>query len=1375
MRIRPVAFIFALSLVLPCHEALAQKRITDIQGREVLIRPASVTPRRLTAKATVLHPRASAIVTVNAGPDVDAANNDYRRIQNALNAAASGDTIILSGTFDFSQPFAAVAWALGNDGIAATADDYEVLAPGVSNVTLTATSLGSATILGPGDLPSRNLEAFLVFDASLSGASQSWTISNLRILDFDLSIGMFAVGVSDYNNTTITNNFIRIPTDLNATVAPADVLQNIGVHFSFGTNQSITGNSFQVPGDGVSAGANTSVSVVMQSNTSGGNVYNGLNIANNVIHILNAQSANPQVTLGIWENGQAHTSNITVSNNSFLNDAIGNSPALNLERAFRVTSHSGASTTVTYNLNTVNGANIGFQWIPGSNFAGNQAVRLIDNTITNSDTGVLVQSNGIAHLETDVITGSGAGGGVHVVTGLLTASGANTNSVFRSVISGGSADGIVIDATAGAITDPMIQNDLSNNTGFGLNNQTAPAITAQTNYWGSNLTAAVAAEVNGNVLFDPWLASGTDVSATLGFQPFVYATTTTVGNTTTFAGTAAADTGSMLAGNPVTLTMDGDTGFVPLPQLLNVVIQLGASDDVFTLGQTGVPTTFDGGPGNDTLIGTNVAQTWNITGAGSGNIPGAASAFTNTEALRGGTAADSFVFGAAGSIAQTVDGSLGVDTLDNSAILGHSVTPAGLGTLDGFKGAATGIGGSFDNINLIAGAPADLAVTKIGPATATAGTVISYAITVTNNGPNPSINATLTDAVPAGTTFASLAAPGGWSCTTPAVNGTGTVTCTEGSAVIGSSIFTLNVNAPAAPAAVSNTATVTSSSTDPTPGNNSQTANTNVIFTADLSILKTATPTAPAGTNVTYNITVTNNGPSPATAVSLTDTLPANTTFVSEAQNTGPAFACANPSVGAAGTVTCTNASLASGASATFTIVVQVSGSAPAGPLSNTANVTTTTTDPTTPNTSTASTTITAGNADLSILKTATPTAPAGTNVTYNISVTNNGPSPATAVSLTDTLPANTTFVSEAQNSGPAFACTNPSVGAAGTVTCANASLASGASATFAIVIQVSGSVPSGPLSNTANVTTTSTDPTTPNTSTASTTITSGNADLSILKTATPTAPAGTNVTYNITVTNNGPSPATAVSVTDTLPANTTFVSEAQNTGPAFACTNPSVGAAGTVTCTNASLASGASATFTIVVNVSAAAPTGPLSNTANVTTTSTDPTTPNTSSASTTITAGNADLSITKNPLPPPYGTGGALTYTIAVANAGLAAAANVIVTDVLPAGTAFVSATPSQGSCSGTTTVTCTLGTLANGGSASIALTLTLPSTAGVVSNTASVATTSPDPNPANNSSTSTITVVTASSIPATSPMVLLLLGLALCLAGLFAQRLG
>jgi uncharacterized repeat protein (TIGR01451 family) len=942
MEIRRATLVFAL-LTFLSGQAIAQKRITDLSGREVSVGSSVVlkTARRV-IKSASLHPIASSIVTVNAGPDIDAANNDYRRIQNALNAAAAGDTIILSGTFDFTQPFAAAAWALGNDNTANTADDYEVLVPsGVNNVTLTATSLGSATIQGPGDLAAVNLEGFLVFDSfDFPGGSQGWTVSNLRILDFDLSIGMFAGSSSDYNNTTITNNFIRIPTDLNATVAPADVNQNIGINFSFGTNQSITGNSFQIPGDGVSdtGAGNFSSSVVMQSNTSGGNTYDGLNISNNVIHTLNAQSANPQQTLGIWENGHAHTSNITIANNSFLNDAAGNSPSLNLERAFRVTSHSGASTSVTYNSNSIGGANTGFQWIPGGDFIGSEGVTgpvvLKNNQITNCDTGVLVQSNGIAHLETNVITGSGAGGGVHVVTGNLSAFGANPNAIDHSFVSGGSADGVLIDATAGAIA-PLLYNDLSNNTGFGLNNLSAGSITAVNNYWGSNLAASVAAEVSGTPNFDPWLASGTDVSASIGFQPFVYATTTTVANLTTFAGTAAADTGSMLATSPVTLTMDGDTGFVPLAELLKVDIQLGGSDDIFTLGQTGIPTTLDGGAGNDTLIGTNVAQTWNITGANSGNIPGATSGFQNVESLLGGTAADSFVFGAAGSIAQKLDGNLGVDTLDNTAIPAHSVTPTGPGTLDGFMGTATGVGTTFDNINLIA-SPADLAVLKTGPASANASTVISYTITVTNNGPNAAINASLSDTIPAGTTFASVVAPGGWSCVTPAVNGTGTVTCTMGSMAVGSAVFTLNVNGPAGAATVSNTATVSSSSTDGTPGNNTSTANTNVTTTADLSITKTPQP-GPYGTSspLTYTIVVSNAGPGAAANVVVTDILPTGTTFTSATPTQG---GCSGTT-----TVTCNLGTIANAGSATISLTV--TSPSTAGSVSNTATVTTSSSD----------------------------------------------------------------------------------------------------------------------------------------------------------------------------------------------------------------------------------------------------------------------------------------------------------------------------------------------------------------------------------------------------------------------------------------------
>ena len=58
--------------------------------------------------------------------------------------------------------------------------------------------------------------------------------------------------------------------------------------------------------------------------------------------------------------------------------------------------------------NTVSGANIGFQWLSGSDFAGNQAVQMMGNTLTNVKTGFLVQSSGIAHLSDNSLTNSGA-------------------------------------------------------------------------------------------------------------------------------------------------------------------------------------------------------------------------------------------------------------------------------------------------------------------------------------------------------------------------------------------------------------------------------------------------------------------------------------------------------------------------------------------------------------------------------------------------------------------------------------------------------------------------------------------------------------------------------------------------------------------------------------------------------------------------------------------------------------------------------------------------------------------------------------------------------------------------------------------------------
>jgi uncharacterized repeat protein (TIGR01451 family) len=103
-----------------------------------------------------------------------------------------------------------------------------------------------------------------------------------------------------------------------------------------------------------------------------------------------------------------------------------------------------------------------------------------------------------------------------------------------------------------------------------------------------------------------------------------------------------------------------------------------------------------------------------------------------------------------------------------------------------------------------------------------------------------------------------------------------------------------------------------------------------------VSLTESATTVIPSAP-LTYTVTVTNNGAADAQAVTLTDAVPANTTFVSN--SSVASWASTHPAPGATGTVTCTVAALAPGASSTFTIQVQVNNSAPLGTISDTATV----------------------------------------------------------------------------------------------------------------------------------------------------------------------------------------------------------------------------------------------------------------------------------------------------------------------------------------------------------------------------------------------------------------------------------------------------
>ena len=119
-------------------------------------------------------------------------------------------------------------------------------------------------------------------------------------------------------------------------------------------------------------------------------------------------------------------------------------------------------------------------------------------------------------------------------------------------------------------------------------------------------------------------------------------------------------------------------------------------------------------------------------------------------------------------------------------------------------------------------------------------------------------------------------------------------------------------------------------------------------------------------------------------------------------------------------------------------------------------------------------------------------------------------------------------------------------------------------------------------------------------------------------------------------------------------------------------------------------------------------------------------------------------DLSITMVDSPDPVSLGANVSYVLTVANTGPASATGVIVSNVLPANCAFVSATSSQGTCSQSGgIVTCNLGSIPGGANATVTI-VGLPTTLGVMTNSATVSRAEADPYLVNNVAVATTAVI-------------------------------
>jgi uncharacterized repeat protein (TIGR01451 family) len=547
---------------------------------------------------------------------------------------------------------------------------------------------------------------------------------------------------------------------------------------------------------------------------------------------------------------------------------------------------------------------------------------------------------------------------------------------------------------------------------------------------------------------------------------------------------------------------------------------------------------------------------------------------------------------------------------------------------------------------------------------------------------------------------------------------------------------------------------------DPSVGGAADPTCTPIDLQADLEITaKTDTPDPViAGNNITYTINFQNNGPNAAGAT-VTDAVPANTTFVSAQVTSGTGWTPTTPAVGGTGNVVFTKALVAKDETATFEIVVKVgAGVANGSTITNTATASTSgATDPVPENNSKTAMTAVIAQADLSITKTdgATTEIP-GTSITYTITVSNAGPSDANGVSVADTFPGTlegVTFTSVA-----AGGATGNTANGAGNIS-DTVNMPAGSSITYTVNATID-SAATGELTNTATVTEPAgvTDPNQANNSATDTDTLTPQADLSITKTdgATDEVP-GTSISYTIVVTNNGPSDANNVAVADTFPSILDGVS--YTSVAAGGATGNTAGPANGNISDTLAMPAGSSVTYTVTATIQASA-TGELTNTATVTAPEgvEDTNLANNSATDTDTLTPQADLSITKTDGATDEVPGTSISYTIVVTNSGPSDASGVSVTDNFPAALTGVSYTSvAAGGATGNTAgpangnISDTLN-MPTGSSVTYTVSATIASSAtGSLSNTATV--TAPggvtDPTPGNNSATDTDTLTPSADV--------------------------
>lgn len=468
--------------------------------------------------------------------------------------------------------------------------------------------------------------------------------------------------------------------------------------------------------------------------------------------------------------------------------------------------------------------------------------------------------------------------------------------------------------------------------------------------------------------------------------------------------------------------------------------------------------------------------------------------------------------------------------------------------------------------------------------TAAPGDTLEYRLTLTNNGTAPATNVVVSDVVQAHQTYLSCTA----SCSTSGSPVTG-VSWSFPSVAPGETktmTFQVQLDAtfPAGTTAVKDTATVVSSEEPQKTSNETTTSVTAAPVSALAKAVRDVTTgtafgsstDASPGDTIEYRLTYTNSGNAPASNVVISDPVPARTTYVS----------CSNSCTTTGSPVTSvswTFASVAPGQTQVVTFQVRLDQTGfTAGsttPVTNVAQVCTaeeacTNSPPTSVNVKTPKSALAKAVRDVttsSSFGTLVPASP-GDTVEYRLTYTNSGPGTATGVVVSDPVPARTTYVSCSST------CTTDGPPVT-TVTWAIGTVAPGTSVVVTFQVRLDAVFPSG-TTDVTNVGSARTNEETGTTSSNPATVrvtAAPNLTLAKAADATSTVVAGDHITYTLTYGNSGNATATGSTLTETVPAGTTYDS----------CTGGCTVSGSTVTWSLGSVQPGGSGTVTLTVVVS--------------------------------------------------------------------------------------------------------------------------------------------------------------------------------------------